>query len=246
MSQIRMPNLQEIEQLNINEFAKNISNGRKCLNAFFVYRKVYTKRAIASGVKMKMTEISKLAGQAWKNEDLKVKKAYTDASKRIDKVLQKKRQKCMTYSFIYENMTNVQPSIPPSPIESPIESPILTPSYNGSMPGTPPNEVISFPTEGPPFFNEHSFFNGEVSIFNGEPLSFNGEPLAFNGEHLAFNGEPTFDVNLCYNFLTVDQIIDLYLTAKEKQVVTAFKIIMNQLLIPKIISKIQDIQEIAF
>ncbi|CAG8721069.1 12778_t:CDS:1, partial [Cetraspora pellucida] len=177
---------------------------------------VYTKRAIASGIKMRMTEISKLAGQAWKNEDLKVKKAYTDVSKRIDKVLQKKRQKYMTYNFIYDgNMTNVQTPIPPSPIGSPIESPILTPSYNGSMPGTPPNEMISFPTEGPPFFNELSFFNGEVSIFDGEPLAFNGEPLAFNDEPSFFIEEPsldTFDINLCYNFLNVDQIIDLYLS----------------------------------
>ncbi|CAG8744736.1 27210_t:CDS:2 [Gigaspora margarita] len=72
-----MPNVREIRQFNIDELA-NISKGNRYLNSFFVYRKEYTKRATASGKKMKMTDVSKLASQAWKKENPSIKKAYTD------------------------------------------------------------------------------------------------------------------------------------------------------------------------
>ncbi|RIB26659.1 hypothetical protein C2G38_2030040 [Gigaspora rosea] len=111
-SRIKMPNVREIKQFNIDEFA-NISKGNRYLNAFFIYRKEYTKRAISGGIKMRMTEISKLASQAWKNEDANIKKAYTDISKRIEKRKQKKRN----YQIVFdENMTKAQTVMPKEPI----------------------------------------------------------------------------------------------------------------------------------
>ncbi|KAF0485247.1 MATA-HMG [Gigaspora margarita] len=110
-SRIKMPNVREIKQFNIDELA-NISKGNRYLNAFFIYRKEFTKRAISGGIKMRMTEISKLASQAWKNEDAKIKKAYTDISKRIEKRKQKERN----YQIIFdENMTKVQTVMPNAP-----------------------------------------------------------------------------------------------------------------------------------
>ncbi|CAG8850333.1 20210_t:CDS:1, partial [Racocetra persica] len=132
---------------------------------------VCANSAIASGIKMRMTDISKFAAQAWSHESSEIKKAYTDVSKRIDNVLQKKRQKDMTYHIVYDgNMTKVQTPIPQeqespieSPIESPLESPILTPSYPDLIPGSQflyPLNDGSFPLSEESFFNEESFLNG--------------------------------------------------------------------------------------
>ncbi|CAG8513712.1 12573_t:CDS:1 [Racocetra fulgida] len=216
-SKVQMLNIQEIEQLNIDEFAGNISKGSKSLNAFFVYRKVFTKRAIASGIKMRMTDISKFAAQAWSSESPEIKKAYADVSKRIDNVLQKKRQKDMTYQIVYDgNMNNFQSPIPQerespieSPIESPLESPILTPSYPDLIPGT----QFSFPLNDGPFLNEGSFPNEGSFFIEG---SFPNDPLfdinsCYNFLPMDPIYDPSFDINSYYNFLSVDQIIDLYL-----------------------------------
>ncbi|CAG8653972.1 32747_t:CDS:1 [Racocetra persica] len=205
-SQVKMPNIQEIEQLNIDEFAGNISKGGKSLNAFFVYRKVFTKRAIASGIKMKMTDISKLAAEAWNNEPPEIRKAYADVSKRIDNVLQKKRQKDMTYQIVYDgNMTKVQTPIPQeqespmeSPIESPVESPIVIPSYHDLIPDT----QFLFP------LNDGSFPLSEGSFLNDPLFDMN---LGYNSLLVNQINDPLFDIDSCYNFLPVDQMIDLYL-----------------------------------
>ncbi|CAG8757969.1 15159_t:CDS:1, partial [Dentiscutata erythropus] len=130
-ARFRMPNIREIEQLNLDEFA-TISKGSKYLNAFFIYRKEYTKRSIASGIKMRMTEVSKLASQAWKNENPKIKKAYTDVSKRIEK----KRQRERTYQIIFDvNVGRIQAAMPENP-NSPISSQFDYPPNSN----TPQNE----------------------------------------------------------------------------------------------------------
>ncbi|KAF0485246.1 hypothetical protein F8M41_022855 [Gigaspora margarita] len=111
-SQIKMPNVREIRQFNIDELA-NISKGNRYLNSFFVYRKEYTKRATASGKKMKMTDVSKLASQAWKKENPSIKKAYADVSKRIEKRKQKEKK---DYQIVFDaNMTKVQTATPKEP-----------------------------------------------------------------------------------------------------------------------------------
>ncbi|CAG8520405.1 23647_t:CDS:1, partial [Gigaspora rosea] len=140
-SRIKMPNVREIKQFNIDELA-NISKGNRYLNAFFIYRKEYTKRAISSGIKMRMTEISKLASQAWKNEDAKIKKAYTDISKRIEK----KKQKERTYHIIFdENMTKVKTVMPKKP-NSPTFNQLDYPSSDTSF-LFPYHEEHSFDTD---------------------------------------------------------------------------------------------------
>ncbi|CAG8547034.1 10066_t:CDS:1 [Dentiscutata heterogama] len=128
---IKMPNIREIEQFNIDEFA-TISKGNKYLNAFFVYRKEYTKRSIASGKKMRMTQISKLASQAWKNEKPDIKNAYAEVSKRIEK----RRQKERTYQIIFDvNVAKVQLENPNSPIFDQLDYPSNsdTPQYEESL-----------------------------------------------------------------------------------------------------------------
>ncbi|CAG8607738.1 10241_t:CDS:1 [Racocetra fulgida] len=105
-----MLSVSEIEELNVEEYVRNHYKNGKSMNAFFLYRKEYTKRAIANGIKAKMTNISKAAGESWRNEKPKIKKAFAKVSKRIDELLQRRRQSEKTYQIIYDpNMERVQP-----------------------------------------------------------------------------------------------------------------------------------------
>ncbi|RIB09494.1 hypothetical protein C2G38_2146526 [Gigaspora rosea] len=161
ISQIKMPSVREIEQFNVDEIARNISGESRCLNAFFLYRKEFTKRAIAIGIKMKMTEISKLASLSWKNEKPKVKKAYADVSKRIDGLLQRRRQRERTYQIVFDvNMMKDQTTISENPILVPKSEPI---SEQISEPTTP-----IFSELNSPLFNQFNYLNSEPSspIFN--------------------------------------------------------------------------------
>ncbi|CAG8735368.1 4304_t:CDS:1 [Gigaspora margarita] len=108
MQQVKMLSISEIEQLNIEEFANQFRNGRS-MNSFFLYRREYTKRAIANGMKSRMTNVSRLASESWKNETPQIKKAYAKVSKRIDELLQKRRQNTRTFQIVYDvNMNRVQ------------------------------------------------------------------------------------------------------------------------------------------
>ncbi|CAG8838075.1 5423_t:CDS:2, partial [Racocetra persica] len=90
MMHIKMLSVSEIEQLNVEE-------------------KEYTKRALANGIKEKMTIISKHAGESWRKEKPKIKKAFAKVSKRIDELLQRRKQSEKAYQIIYDpNMDKVQ------------------------------------------------------------------------------------------------------------------------------------------
>ncbi|CAG8628901.1 8927_t:CDS:1, partial [Gigaspora rosea] len=105
MEEIQMPSISEIKNFDIEELA---TSNRKRLNAFFLYRREFTKRAISNGMKMKMTDLSKHAANSWKNESTKVKKAYMKVSSQIDGLLQKRRQENKTYNIVYDaNMEKI-------------------------------------------------------------------------------------------------------------------------------------------
>ncbi|CAG8673703.1 18593_t:CDS:1 [Dentiscutata erythropus] len=96
---IQMPSISEIEEFDIEKLT---GNNDKSLNPFFLYRREYTKRAIKNGMKIKMTDISKMAAKSWKNEDTMVKEAYAKVSRRIDDLLRKRRQEKRTYQIVYD------------------------------------------------------------------------------------------------------------------------------------------------
>ncbi|CAG8854362.1 18757_t:CDS:1, partial [Gigaspora margarita] len=211
ISQIKMPNIREIEQFNVNEIARNISGENRCLNAFFLYRKEFTKRAIAIGIKMKMTEISKFASLAWKSEKPKVRKAYADVSKRIDGVLQRRRQKERTYQIVFDvNMMRDQTTISENPILVPKSEPISEPN---SEPNTEPNTPIlnqfNFPTSelNSPLFNQFNYLNSEPSSpilnqFNYPSVLDTFDTFdTFDTSYLFPNyEEPSFDMNTFNNW----------------------------------------------
>ncbi|CAG8522461.1 20573_t:CDS:1 [Cetraspora pellucida] len=104
-----MLSISEIEQFDIEELARSHYKNGKNMNAFFLYRQEYTKRARASGVKQKMTSISKLAAESWRKEPPKIRRALAKVSKQVDELLQRRRQIAKTYPIVYDpNMEKLQ------------------------------------------------------------------------------------------------------------------------------------------
>ncbi|CAG8622913.1 6358_t:CDS:2 [Racocetra fulgida] len=104
MTYFQMMSTSEILKLDIEELVPNNSkDGKK------------------NGLKVKMTDISKCAGQAWKNEKPRVKRAYAKVSKQIDELLQRRKPKTKDYQIIFDdNMKKmVQPHKPEPPIPIP-------------------------------------------------------------------------------------------------------------------------------
>ncbi|RIB26337.1 hypothetical protein C2G38_2240832 [Gigaspora rosea] len=109
MKHVKMLSISEIEQLNIEEFARDQFKNCRSMNSFFLYRREYTKRAIANGMNSRMTNISKQASESWKNESPQIKKAYAKVSKRIDELLQRRNRNARTFQIVYDpNMNRVQ------------------------------------------------------------------------------------------------------------------------------------------
>ncbi|CAG8815398.1 17093_t:CDS:1 [Racocetra persica] len=129
MTDFQMLSTSEILQLNIEELVPNNYKDGKGMNAFFLYRREFTKRSMENGIKAKMTDISKCAGQAWKNEKPRVKRAYAKVSKRIDELLQKRKPKTKDYPIIFdEHMKKVvQPHKPEPPIPIPTTPALIDP-----------------------------------------------------------------------------------------------------------------------
>ncbi|CAG8758200.1 21531_t:CDS:1 [Cetraspora pellucida] len=104
-----MFSISEIEQLNLEELVRSHYKNGKNMNAFFLYRQEYMKRVRASGIREKMTNISKLAAESWRKEPPKIRRAFTNISKQIEELLQRRRQSKKTYQIVYDpNMEKVQ------------------------------------------------------------------------------------------------------------------------------------------
>lgn len=67
-------------------------------NAFFIYRKVFMDHLLSLDHKFKMTDVSKLASEHWKNESQEVITTYKKISKQVEKELNKMRCKDLVYA----------------------------------------------------------------------------------------------------------------------------------------------------
>ncbi|CAG8747562.1 35122_t:CDS:2, partial [Racocetra persica] len=100
-------------------------------NAFFIYRKVYTKELIARDFRYKMTDVSPWVSSSWKNESDKVREKYKEIAKGV-RQLYKQSKLENTEERMVENKTQIhdpQPSpLPSTPFTIPNpESPQETP-----------------------------------------------------------------------------------------------------------------------
>ncbi|KAF0525605.1 MATA-HMG [Gigaspora margarita] len=174
MEEIQMPSISEIKKFDIEELAKS---NRKRLNAFFLYRREFTKRAVSNGIRMKMTELSKLAANSWKNESTKVRKAYIKVSSQIDGILQKRRQENKTYHIIYDhNMEKIPQEQGPIANQLAIAPPQYYPHGESNV------DDITFPCS--------LGINSNMEMIPQEPVSINNQPFQFH------TSDEIFPINL--------------------------------------------------
>ncbi|CAG8624413.1 14775_t:CDS:1 [Acaulospora colombiana] len=60
-------------------------------NAFFIYRKVYTKELVAQNFRFKMTDVSPLVSTSWKLESDEVKTKYKEIARDVRQIYKKKK-----------------------------------------------------------------------------------------------------------------------------------------------------------
>ncbi|CAB4377725.1 unnamed protein product [Rhizophagus irregularis] len=101
----------------------DLRNNSRGPNAFFVYRKIYTKHLLQLNCRFPMTQVSKLASDHWNSEPSRVKKYYKKIAKYVDQELDKRRQRIPRNSLSFSNILtpsnyNPKPKVQqqPSPI----------------------------------------------------------------------------------------------------------------------------------
>ncbi|CAG8521866.1 4765_t:CDS:2 [Acaulospora colombiana] len=62
-------------------------------NAFMIYRRAYLEQCHAQQCKFKMTELSPLAGESWKKAPKRVKDAYKNIAREVDRILSDTRKR---------------------------------------------------------------------------------------------------------------------------------------------------------
>ncbi|CAB4474194.1 unnamed protein product [Rhizophagus irregularis] len=82
----------------------DLRNNSRGPNAFFVYRKIYTKHLLQLNCRFPMTQVSKLASDHWNSEPSRVKKHYRKIAKDIDQELDKRRQRIPRNSLSFSNI----------------------------------------------------------------------------------------------------------------------------------------------
>jgi hypothetical protein len=82
-----------------------LQNNNRGPNAFFVYRKLYTRHLLQLNCRFPMTQVSKLAAAHWKSESRKVKKYYSKIARDVDRELEQRRQRMPRHSFPFDITT---------------------------------------------------------------------------------------------------------------------------------------------
>ncbi|CAG8549873.1 9384_t:CDS:2 [Diversispora eburnea] len=103
-------------------------------NAFFIYRKVYTKALVAKNMRFKMTDVSPWVSSSWKLEPEEVKTKYKEIARNVRQIYKKTKETSSVPSSNYDcketqTQTQTNSSSSSEQIESPIEK-LLTPDLS--------------------------------------------------------------------------------------------------------------------
>nr|ANQ32352.1 MATA-HMG [Rhizophagus irregularis] len=175
----------------------DLRNNSRGPNAFFVYRKIYTKHLLQLNCRFPMTQVSKLASDHWNSEPSRVKKYYRKIAKDIDQELDKRRQRIPRNSLSFSNILtpsnyNPKPKVQqqPSPIT---EWPL---SYRETF-----NKVIvNDPTLAPAAPAPIDLIESTYFSYNSESESDSSNDIPPSNVLSEFDfdwSEDCFDVNLC-------------------------------------------------
>src|SRR4051794_37562536 len=93
--------------VSVEDFVNNedLRNNLRSPNAFFIYRKSYTRHLLQLNHRLPMTRVSKMASTHWNSEPRRVKKAYRQMAKEVDHELTQRRQSSPGHSFIFSIIT---------------------------------------------------------------------------------------------------------------------------------------------
>ncbi|CAG8756709.1 18325_t:CDS:1, partial [Dentiscutata erythropus] len=61
-------------EINVEEYLSNRPEYKQPLNAYMIYRKVCVRTFKAKGIRLSLSNVSKLSSEAWKKEPAEVKK----------------------------------------------------------------------------------------------------------------------------------------------------------------------------
>jgi hypothetical protein len=75
----------------------------KSPNAFLIYRKAFLDQLNLQNHNLRMTDVSKLVSNYWKNEPENVKDAYRKIAQEVEVELNEKRKKTVSYKIVWKN-----------------------------------------------------------------------------------------------------------------------------------------------
>src|SRR5436190_23696011 len=93
--------------VNVEDFVNNedLRNNLRSPNAFFIYRKSYTRHLLQLNHRLPMTQVSKMASSHWNSEPRRVKKAYRQMAREVDRELNQRRQRSPHDPIIFSIIT---------------------------------------------------------------------------------------------------------------------------------------------
>lgn len=148
-------------------------------NAFFIYRKVYTRELIAQNLRFKMTDVSPWVSTSWNNEPEEVKTKYKEIAKEVRKIY--KQTKLNTVDESETISANTSPKLCTQP---------LTP-----LP-TPPLEENNFNFEiSNPELSQDYYFYGQSINTGSQNSNMNNELNYYNGTSTLTDPNNTFEVS---------------------------------------------------
>jgi hypothetical protein len=139
-------------------------------NAFFIYRKVYTRELIAQNLRFKMTDVSPWVSTSWNNEPEEVKAKYKEIAKEVRKIY--KQTKLDTADESETTSANTSPKLSYTQPLTPLSTPPLE------------ENNFNFEISNPDLSQEYYFY--------GQSINTGSQNTIVNNELNYYNNTSTF------------------------------------------------------
>ncbi|CAB4393639.1 unnamed protein product [Rhizophagus irregularis] len=149
-------------------------------NAFFIYRKVYTRELIAQNLRFKMTDVSPWVSTSWNNEPEEVKAKYKEIAKEVRKIYKQTKLDAADESEIIS--ANTSPKLSCTQPLTPLP--------------TPPLEENNFNFEiSNPELSQEYYFYGQLINTGSQNSSMNNELNYYNGTSTLTDSNNLFELS---------------------------------------------------
>ncbi|GBB93676.1 hypothetical protein RclHR1_02210011 [Rhizophagus clarus] len=161
-------------------------------NAFFIYRKVYTRELIAQNLRFKMTDVSPWVSTSWNNEPEEVKAKYKEIAKEVRKIY--KQTKLDTADESETTSANTSPKLCAQPLTP---SPFDENNYNFEISNPELSQSYYFYGQSIDTGSQNSIMNNELNYYNDVSTlthSNNLFELSSNNFNLWQNNPESYDL----------------------------------------------------